>query len=388
MKIGTACLIGSQLLFLTLLGFELLNVDNMWRWGLEGAIVISILVYWITQDKSKAEPEDEELSITSSSNVMEDLSQILAYETKEVDQELQRVDNLLSDAVNVMSDSFLKLNHLSQQQRQLAEEVIARKSSDDGDSLDMEAFIQETNDALNLFIKIILDTSRSSLETVQQIDDMVEKLDGIFALISNVEELAAQTNLLALNASIEAARAGEAGRGFSVVANEVRNLSVSSSELNGQIRGHIEKAQSTISALRTSAASAASIDMSQTIETKDKMEQMLQDMADLNIFLGDRVEGLTSLGVEIGTATEGAVRSLQFQDIVSQTLTAINHNINVINETTQIVSGISIKEDEDNKESIQIFSEHCKTAQNNSKTKVDQRSVSQQSMDEGEVELF
>jgi methyl-accepting chemotaxis protein len=106
----------------------------------------------------------------------------------------------------------------------------------------------------------MVDVSRNSLETVHHIDDMVEKLDGIFGLIENVEGLASQTNLLALNASIEAARAGDAGRGFAVVADEVRTLSINSAELNNQIREEISYAKETIEVLRSTVGGMASTD--------------------------------------------------------------------------------------------------------------------------------
>jgi methyl-accepting chemotaxis protein len=79
------------------------------------------------------------------------------------------------------------------------------------------------------------DHIENSAEQMALLSEAVQQID---ALAAHITEIASQTNLLALNATIEAARAGEAGRGFSVVANEVKSLAALSAELAGQVAEH------------------------------------------------------------------------------------------------------------------------------------------------------
>lgn len=77
-------------------------------------------------------------------------------------------------------------------------------------------------------------------ETVQDMAQMAEKVGEVISLINDIAE---QTNLLALNATIEAARAGEAGKGFAVVASEVKNLATQTAKATEEISSHISGMQ-------------------------------------------------------------------------------------------------------------------------------------------------
>jgi methyl-accepting chemotaxis protein len=83
--------------------------------------------------------------------------------------------------------------------------------------------------------------------SAQKVEEMGSRSDQIGDIINIIEDIASQTNLLALNAAIEAARAGEAGKGFAVVADEVRKLAERSSSSTKEIGGLIKAIQKTVS---------------------------------------------------------------------------------------------------------------------------------------------
>ena len=93
----------------------------------------------------------------------------------------------------------------------------------------------------------VQDTTSIVADAVQAIHAIAESSKEIARFTSLIDEIAFQTNLLALNASVEAARAGDAGRGFSVVAQEVRALAQRSAAASGEIRGLISTSSAHVS---------------------------------------------------------------------------------------------------------------------------------------------
>jgi methyl-accepting chemotaxis protein len=252
--------------------------------------------------------------------------------------EIQQTQQIFQDAIQKLVDSFTNMNTQSQLQRRLAMQITTgrteRDAEDEKSKGGFSAFVEETSNTLQFFVENTVHGSRVAVDLVENMDKITLQIAEVHGILGEIEGISKQTNLLALNAAIEAARAGEAGRGFSVVADEVRDLSGRTGQFSQQIRAAIAKAQEAVKVTEQAIDGLASQDMTFALQSKQHVDEMMRDVQQVNATIAESAEKLSAVTRDVEATVNTAVTTLQFQDLVRQLLAHMIQRFDALNSVS------------------------------------------------------
>ncbi|HET7776382.1 MAG TPA: methyl-accepting chemotaxis protein, partial [Azospira sp.] len=200
---------------------------------------------------------------------------------------------------------------------QSVQEVAGHAGETAGAAQNSERLVGESNEQIARSMAAtsrVVEAVTGSSATLHDLNDAIAQIGKITQVI---QEIAAQTNLLALNAAIEAARAGEQGRGFAVVADEVRKLAERTTASTGDITSNVESIQSA------------------THQAVSRMEQAVREVEDGIGMMRESVAGLSGISEasqQVSAMAQQISEAAQQQSIASQEVNGSMEHISVLIE--------------------------------------------------------
>ena len=273
-------------------------------------------------EKTRVQLHDMIKTQLSSSDELSALTEVMTIsmsETKDSAQEEFNEIDQLATAMSEMTSTVQTVADHAQNASSLTEQASIQ-------AVTGQKFVQGTVTKMS---ELSTDISASA-GAVNQVEERVESIGSVVGTIQGISE---QTNLLALNAAIEAARAGEAGRGFAVVADEVRNLAQRTQQATVEI-------QEMITHLQNSANSAVELMEKSVVEAADGVELVTNAGAELDGIV-EQVNQINDMNFQIATAAgqqssvaeEMSVNLTNVRELVEASVTVVGELL----ETSEIM---------------------------------------------------
>jgi methyl-accepting chemotaxis protein len=246
--------------------------------------------------------------------------------------ELNRTSSNVEDATVDLSARFRDLAEHALGQAERVREIIALSDSVeiDGERMPLADLVVSMQDAISEMIANIVQLSTRAMNMVYLLDDVQRDVVELEKSIGDIDTINRQTNFLALNATIEAGRAGEAGRTFAVVAQEVRHLSRTTSELAERMRNKVSAVVRGVHSGHDILRGIADTDMSPQMLAKERLDKTMDSLVAQTNHFQEVLAQAASDSHEMSRTIGTMVTRMQFQDLTKQRIEAVNDSLAII----------------------------------------------------------
>lgn len=276
------------------------------------------------------------------------------------------IRNQLTNVVNQTEDAAFAINSQLQTIDSVVTTLDQFVSQISGESAAMqdvsEARIDQNRQMIAKMTEYIQRRIDAAASDQQRVAQVVKEARGLESLVQLIRDIAAQTNLLALNAAIEAARAGEAGRGFAVVADEVRKLSQETDQAVSRINHGIQGVATTIEAQFSHALSTQQVEEERNILSvfSEQMGALSRSYEEVIAHEKSVLATVNECSSELSTMFMDALASIQFQDVTRQQLNHVGEALTRLDGHASLLAR-RLRLLEEGHEAFTPISEHLST---------------------------
>jgi len=279
-------------------------------------------------DKLSTLIDEMRSSADSTRRSSEELTVVMEHTAQNTQGELSQIDEI-STAITELSST--------------SREVSSNATQAEEETLKAIENVNEGNKALSRAGILTENINNSVQETAQMIEDLKNNTIGIGEVTDVISSISEQTNLLALNAAIEAARAGEQGRGFAVVADEVRTLAAKTQESTKNIQDIISKLQAQSEKANDNMRSNVS-SIQESVELSENVKASFDDIA-------QSVQAISGMNTLVATASQEQYSVTE--DIAkntSKTFDLVNENVEALGNTLQATQALARLAEQQNRD--------------------------------------
>ena len=266
--------------------------------------------------------ESNESDVKSSINTLQESSITVSNNVKGLFDNLshisQQMIEIRKDALSVLPDSFFGIESQSREQVKQLECIVSSLERDCKDGEQHKYLTDKIMNIANIFSNEMEKIKECLSELLLSIGDTNKRVDATNVLLKEMHDVSSQTNILALNAQIEAARSGVSGKGFSIVANEVKELSQRSDLLAKNIGANQLGIVNNMNNIRNVSMIMQSNHQNVSVYADERIPELVSELDEFNDLLRKQVGKISNSTTVITQHVDNAVRALQFDDLTYQ----------------------------------------------------------------------